>query len=253
VVWGTAGAPGRSTIALHLAEETARAGRRVVLVDGDGWAASLAQLLGLPEGPGVTKAARLAADGWPEPLATCLHATRSGLRVLPGLSRADLWPEVRERAWRAVLDAARTEGDVIVDVAAPIEEDEELSFDRAPYRRNLMTRVALAEADEIIVVGTGDPVGVRRLVFAHRQLVEAFSGAPDRSRVVLNRVPDSTRRRTELGCELQRWAGLQPAALLPFEAAFERAVWEGRPLHDVAPRSAWLRDLRVLSSVRRRP
>jgi len=247
VVWGTGGAPGRSTVAWHLAEEHARRGRAVMLVDGDAWGASLAQCTGVAEGPSVTRAVHLAAEGWPEPLTACLHATASGVCVLPGLPRPDLWSEVRERPWRALLDAARALADlVVVDVAAAFEEDEELSFDRPPFRRNLMTRVALEEADDIIAVAAADPIGVRRLIFAHRDLVDAIPAAPSRTRVVLNRVPTDSARSRELVHELDRWAGLRPVALLPVEPALERAVWEGRPLHQVAPRSRWLRALRTL-------
>ena len=105
-VWGGAGAPGRTTVAVHLAVEAARAGRPVLLVDGDAWSASIAQLLDLDEAPSVTQAARLAGDGWREPLERCLQPGPSGCAVLAGLARSELWPEVRERAWTSVLDAA---------------------------------------------------------------------------------------------------------------------------------------------------
>lgn len=247
-VWGGAGAPGRTSVAVHLAVELAAQGQRVVLIDGDCWAASIAQLLGIAESPSVTKAARLASDGWPEALATCLQDGPSGVRVLAGLPRADLWPEVRERAWRAVLDEARTEADaVVVDLAASIEEDEELSFDRVPYRRNLMTRVALEEADRIVFVVDANPVGLRRAIFAHRGLVEGMPRSAERVVTVLNRTAGSTAKlREQLANELARWCELAPAGFLPVEAAFGRACWEGRSLHDVAPKSKWLRDLREL-------
>ena len=173
-VWGGAGSPGRTTIAVQLAVESARAGVRVLLIDGDSWSASIAQLLNLDESPSVTQAARLAGDGWREPLETCLQQGPAGSAVLAGLARAELWPEVRERAWTSVLDAARDARSlVIVDLASPIEEDEELAFDRVPYRRNLMTVGALASADEILLVVGGDPIGVRRGIVAHRTLAEA--------------------------------------------------------------------------------
>ncbi len=99
-----AGAPGRTTVASELAVGLARAGNAVVLIDGDAWAASVAQRLGLDEAPSVTQAARLAGDGWPEPIDSCLQRGPAGCSVLVGLARSELWPEVRERAWTAVLD-----------------------------------------------------------------------------------------------------------------------------------------------------
>lgn len=246
-VWGGAGSPGRTSVAVHVAVELAAQGARVALIDGDCWAASIAQLLGIAESPSVTKAARLASDGWPEALATCLQDGPLGVRVLAGLPRADLWPEVRERAWRAVLDEARTQADtVVVDLAASIEEDEELSFDRVPYRRNLMTRVALEEADRIAFVVDANPVAMRRAIFAHRGLVEGMSRSAERVVTLLNRAPAGAKLQGQLAEELERWCELKPVAFLPVETALGRACWEGRSLHDVAPKSKWLRDLREL-------
>ena len=245
-VWGGPGAPGRTTVAVHLAIERARTGSRVLLVDGDAWAPSLAQLLGLDESPAITNAARLASDGWPRDIETCVQAGPRGISVVAGLARNDLWPEVRERAWIAVLDACRAVADVVVvDLAAPVDEDEELTFDRAPFRRNAMTRVALREADELILVVGGDPIGLRRGIFAHRELSREIPAATQNRVVVVNRSPSSPRRLQDCSMELERWTGTAPVALLPVEPAFERVVWEGRPLHDVAGRSPWLRELRA--------
>jgi hypothetical protein len=52
-----------------------------------------------------------------------------------------------------------------------------------------------------------------------------------------------------LSIELERWTAAVPVALLPVEPAFERVVWEGRPLQDVAGRSPWLRELRAVPFV----
>lgn len=243
-VWGGAGAPGRSTVAVHLAVEAAHRGTNALLIDGDAWSATVAQLLGLAESPSVAQAARAAGDGWRQSLATCLQDGPDGCRVLSGLARAELWPELRERAWTAVLDAAREQHElVVVDLAAAIEEDEELAFDRVPYRRNLMTRVVLGVADEVVLVVAGDPIGIRRGIVAHRTLVESAAAKPDRVVPVLNRAPRTARRLQDCSAQVGEWTGSPPRAFLPVEPQFERVVWEGRPLHAVAPRSPWLREL----------
>lgn len=248
VVWSAPGAPGRTMVAVHLAVEAAAQGLDVLLVDGDSWSASVAQLLHLDEAPSVARAARAASDGWREPLETCLQTGPGGCAVLTGLARAELWPEVRERAWSALLDAAReTATLVVVDVAAAIEEDEELAFDRVPYRRNLMTLGALVAADEIVQVVAGDPVGIRRGIVAHRSLGEARPECAGRVSVALNRSPRESRRLQDCSVQLSEWTGRPPVAFLPVEPAFDRVAWEGRPLHSVAPRSAWLRSLRALA------
>lgn len=247
-VWGAPGSPGRTTVAAHLAVEAARRGLDVVLVDGDAWAASVAQLLGLAEAPSVTQAARLAGDGWPQPLSSCLQRGPAGCSVLVGLARSELWPEVRQRAWAAVLDAAREVADlVVVDVASPIEEDEELVVDRSPYRRNLMTLTALDLADEVMLVTAGDPIGLRRGIVAHRTLLDTHPATAGKASVVVNRVVRSARRAQDCSTQISEWTGRPPIAFLPVEPAFERVVWEGRALHDIAPRSPWLRELHGLS------
>jgi MinD-like ATPase involved in chromosome partitioning or flagellar assembly len=247
-VWGGPGAPGRTTVASELAVGLARAGREVALIDGDAWAASVAQRLGLAEAPSVTQAARLAGDGWPEPIDGCLQPGPAGCSVLVGLARSELWPEVRERAWIAVLGAARERADVVVvDLAAPIEEDEDLVVDRSPYRRNTMTVQALREADDVLLVSAGDPIGLRRGIVAHRTVADARPEVARRTRVVVNRAPSTPRRLQDCSKQVAEWTGRPPLAFLPHEPAFDRVVWEGRPLHDVAPRSPWLRELRSLA------
>jgi MinD-like ATPase involved in chromosome partitioning or flagellar assembly len=246
-VWGAPGAPGRTTVASELAVGLAREGSEVALVDGDAWAASVAQRLGLDESPSVTQAARLAGDGWPQPIDGCLQAGPGGCSVLVGLPRAELWPEVRERAWTAVLEAARERADiVIVDLAAPIEEDEDLVVDRSPYRRNTMTIQALRAADDVLLVSAGDPIGLRRGIVAHRTVADARPEVARRTRVVVNRAPNEPRRLQDCSTQVEEWTGRPPLAFLPSESAFDRVVWEGRPLHQVAPRSPWLRELRGL-------
>ena len=247
VVWSGAGAPGRTMCAIHLALEAARSGLRTLLIDADVWAASIAQTLELAESPSLAQAARLASDGWPAPLSDCTQSGPEGLSVLAGLARSELWPEVREESWRAVLGTAIAEYDVVVvDVAAPIEEDEELVFDRVPFRRNLVTTVALELADHIMLVAASDPVGLRRAVVAHRTLVERSGSNVLEISIVLNRAPNAGRRLQECSRAVSDWMGDAPAAFLPDEPAFDRVRWEGRSLRQIAPRSRWLRELRSL-------
>jgi Flp pilus assembly CpaE family ATPase len=147
-----------------------------------------------------------------------------------------------------VLDAARLDADVVVvDLAAPVEEDEELSFDRAPFRRNLMTRIALADAAAVLMVVGADPIGLRRAVFAQRHLRDELPSVVDRVGVVLNRMPSSARRRQELSVEVEQWLGAAPVALLPVEPGLDHVSWSGTPLHELVPRSLWLRELRSLA------
>ena len=58
-VWGPTGAPGRTTVAITLADELARLGCGSLLVDGDVYGGVIAAVLGLlDESPGLAAACR---------------------------------------------------------------------------------------------------------------------------------------------------------------------------------------------------
>lgn len=243
VVWGPAGSPGRTTVAVNVAAEMASPLSPVLLVDADTYAASVAQVLAvLDEAPGVAAAARAADQGTldREGLAALAPEVLPGLRVLTGLPRPDRWPELREHALADILEIARQLVRwVIVDVGFSLEQDEELSFDTRAPRRNGPTLTALGAADHVVAVGAGDPIGLQRLVRGLDALGEV-NQAP-RS-VVVTRVrgsavgSDPVRRVREA---LARFAGLRDVHLVPDDrAALDGALLAGRMLREFAPRSA---------------
>ncbi|GAA5161085.1 AAA family ATPase [Ornithinimicrobium tianjinense] len=242
VVWGPTGSPGRTTVAVNLAVELADPLGPVVLVDADTYGASVAQHLAvLDEVPGVAAAVRAADQGTLDrvSLARLAPELRPGLRVLTGLPRADRWPELRDVALADVLQACRSLARwTVVDVAAYLEQDEELSFDTLAPRRNGATLTALEAADHLVVVGSADPVGLQRLV---RGLDLLREQAVDPTLIVVNRVrsgavgPEPGRRITEA---LRRFAGVEPAVLVPDDVdAMDAAMLQGRALAEVRPRS----------------
>lgn len=252
VVWGPPGAPGRTTIAVNLAAELAAAGVRTLLVDADTHAASIAQHLALlDEAPGVAAATRLADSGRLDvrSLAAVAPEAMPGLRVLTGLPRADRWPEIRDDALARVLQTARSLATVtVVDVAAPLEEDEDLSYDTRAPRRNAATLAALRDADEVIAVGAGDPVGLQRLVRGLADLAQAGKSEPT---VVVSKV-----RRAAVGADpeaaitdaLDRFASVTPAVLVPDDrAALDDALLAGRVLRECAPSSPAREAIAVLA------
>ena len=86
-VWGPAGAPGRTTVALNLASELARLGQATVLVDADTYGGCIAQSLSLlDEAPGLAAATRSADQGSLDlaVLARLAPEVCAGLRVLTG-------------------------------------------------------------------------------------------------------------------------------------------------------------------------
>ncbi len=215
----------------------------MVLVDADTYGASAAQTLAvLDEVPGIAAAARAADQGTLDraSLARLAPEVRPGLRILTGLPRADRWPEVRDVALADVLDECRRLARwTVVDVAAPLEQDEELSFDTMAPRRNGAALTALDAADRVVVVGTGDPVGLQRLVRG----LDLLSGCTHAERtVVVTRVrpgpvgPDPGRRIQEA---LDRFASAGRVHLVPEDQdALDAAVLHGRALLEVRPRSA---------------
>lgn len=240
VVWGPAGAPGRSTLALGLADEAARLGVSSLLVDADVYGGVLAQMLGiLDESPGLAAATRLAGSGALDvgSLAKVSWSVGPMLRVLTGITRAERWPELDGGSVEAVLDVARSLARfIVVDVGFCIESDEEISYDTMAPRRNAVTLIALQAADTVVCVGGADPVALQRLV---RALGELRDVAPDVTpTVVINRlrkrvIPGNPR--VEVATALRRYAGVESPTFLPDDAtATDSALAVGKTLAEVA-------------------
>ncbi|MGM7668860.1 AAA family ATPase [Microbacterium sp. A93] len=250
-VWGPAGSPGRTTVAVNLAVELALSGRRTLLVDLDTYAASAGVHVGLlEESAGIAQACRLADQGGITPAAverSALRARVAGttLQVLTGLTRADRWPELRRSAVDDVLAAAAAGWDeVVVDCGFCLEEDEELSFDIPAPQRNAATLAGLGAADRIIAVGTGDPVGLPRLIHGLDELghhVETGDGTV--VEVVVNQVraeASGVAPRSQITGVVERFGGSwSVAAFLPWDRrSLDRALLGGQVLAEAAPSSA---------------
>ncbi|VXB93740.1 AAA family ATPase [Nocardioides sp. AX2bis] len=230
-VWGPPGAPGRSTVAAGVAAELARRGRRVLLVDADTHAASQAQQLGvLDEVSGLLAAARLAGTGHLEDeVVSVQRALDARLAVVTGLPRPDRWREVRAGVVETLLRAARRHGDVVVDTAAPIEGDPGPDLS-GRGGRNQATTEALGAADEVLVVGAADPVGLARLARALVELRETVG--PVGVRVLVNRMrPGLGWSENEVAAMVADFGRITSLHFLPHDlAAVDRALVAGRTL-----------------------
>jgi MinD-like ATPase involved in chromosome partitioning or flagellar assembly len=242
-VWGPTGAPGRTTVAVTLADEFGGMQRSSLLIDADVYGGTVAAVLGLlDESPGLAAACRQAAGTRLDPAALaalCWQLTPS-TRVLTGITLASRWPELRPNAVRAVLAAARRLADfVVVDCGFCLETDEELSFDTLAPRRNGATLAVLQEAARVLAVGAADPVGMQRLVRGLADLADTDIAAP--VDVVINQVRRGAvpgNPAEEIAAALQRFAGREPAALLPYDRdAMDTAVASGRLLREARPSS----------------
>ena len=138
-VWGPAGAPGRTTVAVAVAAELAARGRRTTLVDADPYGGAVAQQLGiLDEVSGLLAAARLAAGGMLEPrFGSVQRAVGEHLTVVTGLPRPDRWVEVRAGAVEHLLEVAAAHGDVVVDSGFSLESDPAGEIGRASCRERV--------------------------------------------------------------------------------------------------------------------
>lgn len=192
-VWGPAGAPGRTTVAIGVAAAVAQVGHEVLLLDVDAYGGAVAQHLGvLDDASGLLAAVRAANTGKldADRLAGLALEVDDRLRVLTGLPRPDRWPEVRPVAFAELLDeAARAAPWSVLDLGFSLEAEPVDPFGSTAPQRNEMTLVSLAKADEVLVVGAADPVGLARLA---RGLVELRGLLPGvRPRVVVNRTRSS--------------------------------------------------------------
>lgn len=242
-VWGPTGAPGRTTVAVQLAAELALAGRTCLLVDADTYGGTVAQVLGLlDEAPGLAAAVRASAQGALDVagLGRLAPAVVPGLRILTGISRAERWPELAAPSLDVVWTVARAMVDrVVVDCGFCLERDEALIYDTRAPQRNAATLSALAAADDVVVVGAGDPVGMQRLVRGLDALAELRVTA--RRTVVVNRVRASVagpRPASAVAQALARYAGVRDVHVVPDDpAALDASLLRARLLHEVAPGS----------------
>lgn len=230
-VWGPAGAPGRTTLATAIAAEMAQRRHRTVLVDADPYGGAVAQQLGvLDEVSGLLSAARLAASGrLAEDFPTVPRTLDAHLSVVTGLPRADRWVEMRAGTFEHLLEVARDHGQVVVDTGFCLEDDLAPELGGRPGRNHL-TLAALELADEVVVVGSADPVGLSRLARGLAELRDLTGGAP--LRVVVNRMrPTLGWREVDIAGMVAGLARLSGLHFLPEDrTSVDKALVAGRTL-----------------------
>ena len=252
-VWGPAGAPGRTIVALNLASELARLGQPTVLVDADTYGGCIAQSLSLlDEAPGLAAATRSADQGTLDlaALARLAPEVSPGLRVLTGIPKAERWPELRAAALEHVLTLTRRLARfTVIDCGFSLEDDEELSYDTLAPRRNAATLTSLAVADQVLAIGAGDPIGLQRLVRGLQELGTVAGPAPT---VVINKVRSSAvgvRPEPRIRDALTRFAGIDDPRFLPDDpTSMDSALLAGQSLAEAAPDSSVRKALVALAA-----
>jgi MinD-like ATPase involved in chromosome partitioning or flagellar assembly len=245
-VWGPAGAPGRTTLAINIAAEIAAAGHTVALADVDTYSGSVAPSLGmLDEAPGFAAACRLAgADSLTvselERIAQRYNSPQGAFWVLTGIGRPSRWPELSADRVNKTVQALRHWVDyVVIDTGFSLESDEEISSDLFAPRRNAATVSALRQADHVVACGLADPVGMARFLRAWVELADVLD--TERVSVVMNRVRASAIGLDPAGqvvSTLRRFGNIESPVLVPHDQqGTDAAVLTGRTLRDAAPKS----------------
>jgi len=161
-VWGPAGAPGRTTTALLLAESLAERGRTAI-IDADTAAPSLALQLGLAEDvSGIILACRHAELGslTNRTITSSMSKLTEHYFALTGLADARRWPELRPTALGRIFDQVRRDFSyAVVDIGASFDADS-----TAMPSRSSAANSALAAADVVVAVCHAEPLGVARFL-----------------------------------------------------------------------------------------
>ena len=165
-----------------------RRGRDTVLVDADPYGGGVAQQLGildevsghpLRRPAGRLRAPRRTVRRRPAGASVTACASSPACPGPTGGSRS------APRPWSRSSSRPSSTGDVVVDTGFSLEDEPGQDFGSRPSR-NAMTLTALDLADEVVVVGSADPVGLSRLARGLVELRDRTGGAP--VRVVVNRM-----------------------------------------------------------------
>jgi hypothetical protein len=195
-----------------------------VLVDADEVAPSLAQRVALPLVPNLRNAvdALERGIGSLQEALVALPERDGGFDLLCGLANPRDWPGLRpESVAEVVGELARTYGQVLVNAGSRSEE----VIAPGGLARYGITRAMLLVADQLVLVGSGTPIGVARALdwlADHADLVRSKS-----LHVALNQAPAAMFKRGELEREVLRSFMPSSLTLLPSDKRIEEAIWNG--------------------------
>jgi MinD-like ATPase involved in chromosome partitioning or flagellar assembly len=232
------GGTGTSTVAISLAQGAATDGRRTVLTDLRLHAeqAMLHDATDVSGGLQSLVEALRAGDLEAQRVAEfALHVPQRQYDLIPGIRRARFWGSIRPVAFTAAFATiARAYDMVICDVDCDVEtEDNGGSLD--VEERTMMSRVALTEADVVVVVGHPSMKGLHSL---NRVLVDLGDLGVETSRImaVFNHAPKSARTRAGYVAalaELIDWRGGEQLTMSPLHLPtreIDEALRAGDPL-----------------------
>jgi MinD-like ATPase involved in chromosome partitioning or flagellar assembly len=197
-----------------------------VLVDMDPVWPSVAQRLDLPVHPNIRTALDHALHRV-DRLSDAVHVVDE-LMVVGGRADGGRGPAISRADVMTLVDALAALGDVLVADLGPVPSVEV---------------GVIREFDSIILVGTGDPVGVARMIRTANELLDV---GPEQSMLaVINKVPSSGYRQAESMSEVSRALPALPVFTLPFDKRVEEAAWDGL----LSRRGSFAKSVRSMSDV----
>jgi len=181
-VWGPHGSPGRTLLCVTLAEEFAKDNSKVMLIDADANAPSIAQCLSIPQDTsgllGALRAARVDSVTIEALLVHSLQVTRndSAFSVLSGCTSPESLSKGTHDEFSRLLELLRdADWVVIVDVASRLPAVTNSSNAYPP--NSSMTATALAHSDDVVVISPIHELGVQRFCRQWPEVVNAVVSA----------------------------------------------------------------------------
>jgi hypothetical protein len=173
------------------------------------------------------------------------RAGATGPVVVPGIPRAELWPDVSHFGWQQLIAAVRsTFGVTVCDVGFCLEP-EGPTYAMASEGRNRLARHAINASHHVVAVVRAEPVGIKNFLWSFDDLRSLVD--PDRIIVVANRVAPGTEH--EIAEIVKRHTGKRPLAYIPDSPAeVAAALSRGITVRDVKPGSDFTSAVRMVAA-----
>ncbi|HEV8023735.1 MAG TPA: hypothetical protein VGP37_02475 [Candidatus Nanopelagicales bacterium] len=237
VVTGPPGAPGRTTVALGLAEAWAQAGERVCLIDADTIAPSLAATVGITEDvSGLLLAARYADQGALDArsLGSSCRKLTERLWVLTGIGSPDRWNTARASALDRIWAACAQHFDqVVVDAGTLLDTPAVDDPFATGQERDTATVSALRASDLTVVVTRPEPVAILRLIHQLPAITKSIDSST--IRVLVNRASKADKSAAKRVADALLDAGMPlPVEQLREDSGVQACVRKGALLSEVS-------------------
>lgn len=189
-IWGTDGAPGRTSISIDIASALHGSNKPTLLIDADAQAPSIGTSLGISEEvSGISSAIHLAQSGKldHQTIEDCLSFDKQKLPILTGITKSSRWMELRNSAIKRVLEvASKKYVHQIIDLSSPLPDQRDSSFpefDSLTRFGHLPQLLRLCET--LILVVKANPLGVIRAadLLSQQELVDF-----EKVKIVVNQV-----------------------------------------------------------------